>query len=175
MSSSPLFTVPINPVSDGDPSHLPQHAAYRAVVPPNLYLEKIGTQWMQARNEAKPGARYYLDRLPDGYTLFEKPRLNNLRHADKHLFGHPRHKHFDSPNRFFPHFLHLMNNNGSNLGCPCTVCGGTTLGPGLASSGTPKASSKAVTSSKRKWEIHGIAYALTLPTWHLSVFPCVFL
>ncbi|KAK3080287.1 hypothetical protein LTS18_002638 [Coniosporium uncinatum] len=152
MSSAPTLTVSINPGSDGDSSHRPQNAAYRAKIPPNLYLEKIGTQWMQWRDEAKPGVRYYLDRLPDGYMLFEKPRPSNEKVVDKHLFGHPNHKHFDSPNRFFPHFLHLMNSNGSNIGCPCTVCGGTTLGPGLVSSGVPKAHSKAVTSIKRKWD-----------------------
>jgi hypothetical protein len=83
-------------------------------------LEKIATMWMQDRGDARSGAKYILDELPYGYALFERPRANGR--PDKYLFGHPAHKFFDSPNRFYPHFKHLMENAGNNIGCPCTVC-----------------------------------------------------
>jgi hypothetical protein len=75
---------------------------------------------MQDRNEAKPGVKYTLERLPVGYALYQRPRANGTK--DKYLFGHPNHKYFDSPNRYYPHFKHLMDNNGDTIGCPCTVC-----------------------------------------------------
>lgn len=65
---------------------------------------------------------YALDRLPDGYTVWGKPRKTQPSHIDKWAYGHPSGKTFDSPNRFSPHFLHLMNNEGSNVGCPCSLC-----------------------------------------------------
>jgi hypothetical protein len=112
--------------SDGDPLHVPPPGgAHTQVDPPTLYLEKIGQQWMESRGEAKPGVHYSLQDLPFGYTLWHRPRPSNPNHFDRYLYGHPAKKAFDSPNRFFPHFLHLMQNNGNNIGCPCTLCSGS--------------------------------------------------
>ena len=86
--------------------------------------------------------------------------IQTLKHVDKWLYGHPGHKVFDSPNRFFPHFKYIMENQGDSLGCPCTVCnakGGTVLpigssarsrGPSRTVSGrsTPKVLSKAAST-----------------------------
>ncbi|KAI4604887.1 hypothetical protein J4E83_010935 [Alternaria metachromatica] len=104
--------------SDGDPLHVPPPGAHTQLDPPTLYLEKIGQQWMESRDEAKPGVQYILEDLPFGYTLWHRPRPSKPSHFDKYLYGHPGKKAFDSPNRFFPHFLHLMNNNGNSIGCP---------------------------------------------------------
>ena len=104
--------------SDGDATHRP--SASHTEIRPTLYLEKVATMWMQDRGDARPGVKYILEGLPQGYVLFERPRANGS--LDKYLFGHPAHKFFDSPNRFYPHFKHLMENAGSNIGCPCTVC-----------------------------------------------------
>lgn len=79
---------------------------------------------MKARGEAQPGVKYTLESLPAGYTLWQRPRPNDARHLDKYLYGHPSHKVFDSPNRFFPHFVHLMD-SGNSIGCLCTVCSGS--------------------------------------------------
>ncbi|KAF2713555.1 hypothetical protein K504DRAFT_424265 [Pleomassaria siparia CBS 279.74] len=132
--------VPLRPGSDGDVSHRPTGQTYRQLNPPTLYLEKIGMQWMNDRNEALPGISYALERLPAGYTLWERPRQKEPSHFDKYLYGHPGHTPFDSPNRFFAHFKYLMENGGNNIGCPCTVCnakGGTV--PSLrASQGSQK-------------------------------------
>jgi hypothetical protein len=117
----PQVVVPLKGGSDADATHRPSGPAYSLVDPPTLYLEKIGQQWMQARGEAKLGVKYTLEALPTGYALYQRPRAN-VSHVDKFLFGHPSHKPFDSPNRFFPHFEYVMDNEGSSIGCPCTVC-----------------------------------------------------
>ncbi|KAI4958020.1 hypothetical protein J4E86_005160 [Alternaria arbusti] len=123
---SPRVTVRLVPgCSDGDPLHVPPPGAHTQLDPPTLYLEKIGQQWMESRGEAKPGVQYSLEGLPFGYTLWHRPRPSKPSHFDKYLYGHPGKKAFDSPNRFFPHFLHLMNNNGNSIGCPCTLCSGS--------------------------------------------------
>ncbi|KAH7391019.1 hypothetical protein DE146DRAFT_152599 [Phaeosphaeria sp. MPI-PUGE-AT-0046c] len=112
--------------SDGDPLHVPKQGGhYTRLDPPILYMEKIAEQWMNARREARPGIRYILDALPYGYTLWQRPRPSDPRHVDKYLFGHPQQKYYDSPNRFYPHFEHLMENGGSSIGCQCKLCAGS--------------------------------------------------
>ncbi|OCL09808.1 hypothetical protein AOQ84DRAFT_375512 [Glonium stellatum] len=120
--SAGTVVVPIRPGSDGDATHQPDRSTHTLVDPPTLYLEKIASLWMESRGEALPGVRYILDKLPAGYTLYQKSRIGTPKHIDRWLFGHPVHKYFDSPNRFFPHFRHLMENGGDNIGCICTVC-----------------------------------------------------
>jgi hypothetical protein len=121
------LTVPINPGSDGDSSHRPAGPIYRKVDPPTIYLEKLATAWLKHKGESlQPGFRYALDHLPAGYTVYERPRQGNPKAIDKWCYGHPKHKSFDSPNRFLPHFLHLMD-HGNAIGCSCSVCSkGTT-------------------------------------------------
>jgi hypothetical protein len=116
--------VRLRPGSDGDATHFPTQDHYTQVNPPTLYLEKLGQQWMEARGEAAPGVKYILEALPAGYTMWQRPRASGAAHVDKYLYGHPDSKPFDSPNRFYPHFEHLMNNNGSNTSCPCKLCAG---------------------------------------------------
>ncbi|KAF2853500.1 hypothetical protein T440DRAFT_390092 [Plenodomus tracheiphilus IPT5] len=111
--------------SDGDATHVPASGVYTQVDPPLLYLEKTAQQWMDRRGEARKHVKYILERLPAGYTMWQRPRPGKTTHVDKYLFGHPDHKKFDSPNRFYPHFEHLMENGGSSMGCPCTVCAGS--------------------------------------------------
>ncbi|KAL9093979.1 MAG: hypothetical protein Q9165_003649 [Trypethelium subeluteriae] len=121
MSLNRPQVVIIDTFSDGDSSHVPNSTLHWKA-DATLYLEKIAALWMHHRGEAVTGVRYILNRLPEGYTLWAKRRSNSEKIIDKWLFGHPSHKFFDSPNRFFPHFLHLME-HGTNAGCPCTVCG----------------------------------------------------
>ncbi|KAF2277848.1 uncharacterized protein EI97DRAFT_274949 [Westerdykella ornata] len=127
--------VPLRRGSDGDPTHRPDKPTFTQADPRN-YLEKLATLWMQARGERLPGISYVLERLPEGYAVFGRPRPGEPSHVDFYLYGHPEHKKFDSPNRFYPHFEHLMN-HGTNIGCPCTVCNGTTR---LPINGSPAAS-----------------------------------
>ncbi|KAF2801573.1 uncharacterized protein BDZ99DRAFT_577513 [Mytilinidion resinicola] len=120
--SAGAVIVPIWDGSDGDASHQPDRTTHKLVDPPTLYLEKVGTLWMIHLGKARAGVKYKLDRLPQGYRMYEKPRHNDPAHVDKWLYGHPNHKFFDSPNRFFPHFLYLMEHGGDNMGCLCTLC-----------------------------------------------------
>ncbi|KAG9187957.1 hypothetical protein G6011_01880 [Alternaria panax] len=134
--------------SDGDPLHVPPPGVHTRVDPPTLYLEKIGQQWMESRKEARPGVQYTLDELPFGYSLWQRPRPSKPSHLDRYLYGHPGRKAFDSPNRFYPHFEYLMNNDGDSMGCPCTVCRGS---GGVLPGATPNSSrtrTQSVTSRK---------------------------
>ncbi|QDS71176.1 hypothetical protein FKW77_010138 [Venturia effusa] len=119
--TGPVRVVPISAGSDGDADHKPNPNEYRKLTPPTIYLEKLGMLWMNSRQDGKSGFSYILDRLPDGYTVWERPRPGNPKHVDKWCYGHPSGFKFDSPNRFFPHFLHLMD-NGSSAGCACAGC-----------------------------------------------------
>lgn len=100
---------------------------------------------MQSRGEAGPRVRYILEALPFGYTLWQRPRPSNPSHVDRYLYGHPGKKSFDSPNRFYPHFEHLMNNDGNSMGCPCTLCSGSS--GALSRATTTPNSSRTQTSS----------------------------
>jgi hypothetical protein len=113
--------IKINDGTDGDATHIPNTSTHRRVEPPSLYLEKLGKLWMEHRGEAQPGITYRLDRLPDGYTVWERPRPANPSHVDRWCYGHPSKKWFDSPSRFFPHFLMLME-GGSSRDCTCVNC-----------------------------------------------------
>ncbi|KAL1795391.1 hypothetical protein ACET3X_007207 [Alternaria dauci] len=147
--SSNRVVVPLVPgCSDGDPLHVPAPGVYTRVDPPTLYLEKLGQQWMEARKEAKPGVQYILEALPFGYTLWQRPRPSNPAHVDRYLYGHPGKKPFDSPNRFFPHFEYMMENDGIGMGCPCKICSGSA---GVLPGATPNSSrtrTPSVTSRK---------------------------
>ena len=125
MSSPRRVVVRLRSGSDGNATHVPRNGTHEQLDPPTLYLEKVGDQWMRARGEAQPGVKYILESLPSGYTLWQRPRPKDPKVLDKYLYGHPNGKVFDSPNRFFPHFQHLMDNDGDSIGCLCTVCSGS--------------------------------------------------
>lgn len=144
MSSGGYVVVPLRPGSDGDATHTPAAGALTLVDPPTLYLEKTAQQWMQRRGEARPGVKYILERLPAGYTLWQRPRPSDAKVLDKYLFGHPNGRTFDSPNRYYPHFEHLMENAGNSIGCACTVCQGS---GGVLPKTSTKPSGRAPTSS----------------------------
>jgi hypothetical protein len=129
---------------------VPKQGVHTQVDPPLLYLEKIGQQWMEHRGEAQPDVKHILESLPNGYTMWQRPRPSKANHVDKYLYGHPSHKVFDSPNRFYPHFQHLMENNGSSIGCPCTVCAGSAgVLPGSSSNSVRAFSSSSASSRPR--------------------------
>ncbi|KAJ8110631.1 hypothetical protein OPT61_g6570 [Boeremia exigua] len=139
--------VHLRPGTDGDATHTPKPGSHEQLDPPVLYLEKLADQWMQARGEAQSGVKYILENLPAGYTLWQRPRPKDSKTLDKYLYGHPSGKFFDSPNRFFPHFQYLMD-NGDKIGCPCTVCSGSSgVLPKSISSSTRGRSSSVSSSS----------------------------
>ncbi|KAI9705912.1 MAG: hypothetical protein M1836_005318 [Candelina mexicana] len=135
------ITVPVDGYSDGDASHRPAGDQYNMITP-DIYLEKLARQWMDDRGEAEPGKRYVLDRLPKGYALFARLR-QGAKHEDKYLYGHPSHRIFDSPAKFYPHFKWMMEHDGSDDVCNCTVCANAktkgTAGTSAKGRGRPKA------------------------------------
>ncbi|KAJ9348937.1 hypothetical protein DTO282F9_1349 [Paecilomyces variotii] len=66
------------------------------------------------------GENYILERLPEGYALFDKPRPSDSTIRDKYLWGHPSGAYFNSPNRFFPHFYWFIT--GKQGDCGCDLC-----------------------------------------------------
>ncbi|KAH6642944.1 hypothetical protein C7974DRAFT_113002 [Boeremia exigua] len=146
MSSPRRVVVRLRPGSDGDATHIPKSGSHEQLDPPTLYLEKLAQQWMQIRGEAQPHVKYTLESLPAGYSLWQRPRPKDPKHLDRYLYGHPSHRTFDSPNRFFPHFQYLME-NGDSIGCPCTVCSGSSGVLPKSASGSVKMRSYSGTSS----------------------------
>jgi hypothetical protein len=63
---------------------------------------------------------YYLEKLPDGYALFETDRTGGEGQSYKRLFGHPTGKYYDSAKRFEVHFKWLMNRMEGD--CECVLC-----------------------------------------------------
>ncbi|KZM27360.1 hypothetical protein ST47_g1494 [Ascochyta rabiei] len=175
MASPRRIVVLLRPGSDGDQTHVPKPGSQIQMDPPTLYLEKLGDQWMHDRNEAQPGVKYILEGLPAGYTLWQRPRAKDPKQFDKYLFGHPGRKLFDSPNRFYPHFKHLMENAGDSMGCPCTVCNGYSgVLPRCSSNSVRMRSSSGTSStpSSRPLSVHGpAARSFTLPTQVLQARP----
>ncbi|EUC40416.1 hypothetical protein COCMIDRAFT_108863 [Bipolaris oryzae ATCC 44560] len=131
--------------SDGDPLHVPASGTHTKIDPPTLYLEKIAQLWMEQRGSAQPRVKYILEALPSGYTMWQRPRPSDPKCFDKYLFGHPSHKKFDSPNRFYPHFEYLMHNDGNSIGCPCTVCRGPPRA--MSNSSRPRSSASSRSSN----------------------------
>jgi hypothetical protein len=62
--------VRIGDTTDADASHAPSPSTHTKVDPPTLYLEKIGTLWIQYLGKAERGVTYRLNKLPDGYTVW---------------------------------------------------------------------------------------------------------
>lgn len=118
MAGPETVTVPLRGVSDGDARRWPKHSLDRD--DPQIYLTKSATHWMQDKGLAEPGKKYVLDRLPDGYALFKKPREKEPTHFDRYLYGHIRYR-FRSAEEFYEHFRNLME-YGNVDKCECIGC-----------------------------------------------------
>jgi hypothetical protein len=112
--------------SDGDPSKWPTpDKGYKRN--DDYFLQRIANDfWVKEWDPIDLGgppssAQWRLNRLPDGYAGFEKPRADS-KHVDRYLYGHPRGQ-FRSLQEFYPHFKHLMESGGP-VGCQCKVCTG---------------------------------------------------
>lgn len=84
-------------------------------------MTKLATRWMKERGLEQKGAKYILDKLPDGYALYGKTRQTAPTHVDRYLYGHPRYA-FRSCEEFYDHFKCLMDNNGNADSCTCVGC-----------------------------------------------------
>ncbi|KAG5289455.1 hypothetical protein I7I48_08782 [Histoplasma ohiense] len=105
--------------TDGDSSVWPTHPRFERE-DPQLYLRKLANMWMKERDEVRPGKQYILDQLPEGYVFMSRARQHNPALRDKYLYGHPSGYYFNSPNRFWPHFCHLMTRG--TVPCRCDLC-----------------------------------------------------
>ncbi|KAL8688813.1 MAG: hypothetical protein Q9218_005364 [Villophora microphyllina] len=115
----PVTTIKGPEYSDADASHRPNKPTYTRANE-EIFMQKVATRWMQEQGLAQAGRTYSLDKLPAGYELWHRPRPSDPNHMDKWLYGHPNHKTFDSPYRFYPHFRYLMH-NCSGI-CTCDIC-----------------------------------------------------
>ncbi|KAK5302309.1 hypothetical protein LTR14_000558 [Exophiala xenobiotica] len=120
----PWEKVDINSSTDGQPSQWPVNnptwkARYRRSSE-ERHLIHLAKAWMKQRGQEHIGVEYYLDKLPDGYALFETNQLTGSQ-VFKRLFGHPSGKYYDSIVKFEVHFLWLMS--GKQGQCDCVNCG----------------------------------------------------
>ncbi|KAK5047514.1 hypothetical protein LTR84_006611 [Exophiala bonariae] len=109
----------IEDASDGDQRHWPAKP-YRPGSREH-YLITLGKAWAEQDklDKAAPDVNFYLNKLPDGYDMFETDQPGS-RNVYKRLFGHPSGKFFDSAPRFQPHFLWLMSRMKGD--CECVLC-----------------------------------------------------
>lgn len=118
--SENVIIVPIDgSFSDGDKSTWPTEARFGMPDDSN-YREKLATLWLQKTGAYEEGMRYMIDRLPDGYALFDRPRGTDPTIRDRFLWGHPIGQYFPSTIQFFPHFYRLMT--GGSDSCSCMLC-----------------------------------------------------
>ncbi|KAE8400126.1 hypothetical protein BDV37DRAFT_258374 [Aspergillus pseudonomiae] len=117
--SEDVVIIPIGSVSDGDKSTWPTEARF-GMPDDSSYREKLAMLWLQKIGTYEEGMRYMLNRLPDGYALFDRPRGTDPTIRDRFLWGHPIGQYFPSILQFFPHFYHLMT--GAAGPCHCMLC-----------------------------------------------------
>jgi hypothetical protein len=108
----------INPYSDGEKRHWPGKPLYRPASE-ERYLISLGNKWASQDGLSMAGCQYYLDKLPDGYGMFETDQPGGPQ-TYKRLFGHPSGRYYDSSVRFEVHFLWLMG--GMQGQCDCVLC-----------------------------------------------------
>ncbi|KAM3425161.1 hypothetical protein BST61_g7120 [Cercospora zeina] len=111
------ITIPV--WNDSDGKHAPAKDRTRN---DGYFEERLGDLWMRERGQAQPGVLYRLDRMPSGYSGWEK-RREGTKHVDRYIAGHPSGKDFRSLNEAWPHFRHLIA-HGSADGCQCILCSG---------------------------------------------------
>ncbi|KAF2862587.1 hypothetical protein K470DRAFT_255879 [Piedraia hortae CBS 480.64] len=84
------------------------------------WCHEIGKRWAKDLGLEAPYEQYSLDRLPEGYSGFSKPRKHR-RKKDYYLYGHPKTSKVDSVNKFYCHFRCLMDYGGVE-NCACIMC-----------------------------------------------------
>ncbi|KAJ5503558.1 Transcription-silencing protein Clr2 [Penicillium fimorum] len=84
------------------------------------WRELLAENWLKNMGTFEEGVVHIIEKLPDGYCLFERPRGTNPSMSDTFLFGHPSGRYFQSQITFFPHFLSLVKNELDK--CKCKPC-----------------------------------------------------
>jgi hypothetical protein len=86
----------------------------------SLRIAALSPWFSLANSQDVTDVNYYLEKLPDGYALFETDRTGGEGQSYKRLFGHPTGKYYDSAKRFEVHFKWLMNRMEGD--CECVLC-----------------------------------------------------
>ncbi|CAG7935310.1 unnamed protein product [Penicillium nalgiovense] len=145
--------------SDGDMSTWPVG---------NIYTERSDARWRQllAENWLKDmgtyedGVIHTIEKLPEGYCLFQRERGTNPGMFDPFLFGHPSGQYFQSQRTFFPHFLSLVKNELEK--CQCKPCGKMKTSQGTAVRGTTvygtRRAVQPITNERRPTDAEGPDY-----------------
>lgn len=76
-----VVTIPV--WNDSDGQHAPSKDRNRN---DGYFEERLGELWMKERGQAQPGVVYRLDRLPTGYSGWEK-RRGESKHVDRCKLG----------------------------------------------------------------------------------------
>ncbi|KAL5339102.1 transcription-silencing protein Clr2-domain-containing protein [Aspergillus crustosus] len=105
--------------SDGDPTKWPTEERFGRP-DDTYYRQKLAEMWLKQTGAYEPGVLSLIDELPEGYVVFDRPRLNNPSIRDRFLYGHPVGQYYTSTVTFFPHFYYLMT--GGTTKCPCDLC-----------------------------------------------------
>ncbi|KAJ5142681.1 Transcription-silencing protein Clr2 [Penicillium bovifimosum] len=113
-----MVVIPMTAASDGDMSTWPD----------SPYTERddyswrlnLAENWLKDAGTYEEGVTHIIEKLPDGYCLFERPRVGGRLVKDCFLFGHPSGKYFRTRIAFLPHFLALVK--GTLDSCPCKPC-----------------------------------------------------
>ncbi|KAL4911975.1 transcription-silencing protein Clr2-domain-containing protein [Aspergillus aurantiobrunneus] len=114
------LVIPINrSFSDGDTTTWPTEERFGRP-DDTSYRRKLAEMWLGKMGAHEPGVVSIIDVLPEGYAIFDRPRMSNPSIRDKFLWGHPVGQYFSSTITFFPHFYYLMT--GGTVKCSCVLC-----------------------------------------------------
>lgn len=82
--------------------------------------KSIAEKWAKELGYPAKGHEYRLDRLPTGFTTYERKRLNTTgNHHDREIVGYPK-SFARSLVKFWPHFVWMQN--GGVGACECDLC-----------------------------------------------------
>ncbi|KAJ5206740.1 Transcription-silencing protein Clr2 [Penicillium cf. griseofulvum] len=84
------------------------------------WRQLLAENWLKAMGSYEEGVTHTIEKLPDGYCLFQRPRGTNPSIFDSFLFGHPSGRYYQSQITFLPHFLSLVRNELDK--CKCKPC-----------------------------------------------------
>ncbi|CAG8893076.1 unnamed protein product [Penicillium egyptiacum] len=115
--------------SDGDMGTWPETRNYteRSDL---RWRQLLADNWLRAMGTYEEGVIHTIEKLPEGYCLFERERGTNPGMFDPFLFGHPSGQYFQSQRTFFPHFMSLVKNELDK--CQCKPCGKMKTSQGTA-------------------------------------------
>ncbi|KAK5744223.1 hypothetical protein LTR17_002253 [Elasticomyces elasticus] len=136
----PVTILQIQPGSDGGGRRRPKTEGTHTRND-TYWLQRLGEEYAKMQGLSRTaGITYQLDRLPDGYGGWEKPRGaagGDSKHVDRYMYGHPKGIARSIPD-ILPHFKALMN--GNVLTCACKLCAGgwRSSGVGLATGGSQR-------------------------------------